>query len=106
MRDAIQRHLAAIVLAVGLLMGVGQPPAQAAAAAPAAMVQTVQYYGPGYYRGPPPGYYGRRFYGPGPGFYGPRPGFYGRGPGFYGRGPGFYGRGPYGRGPYGRRFYR
>ena len=79
----------AVCLAAGLM---GKPAAAAEPATPAALVQTVQYYGPGYYRGPPPGYYGRRFYG--------RP-YYGRG--YYGRGYG-YGRGFYGRGYYGRRF--
>jgi hypothetical protein len=96
MLDNFRRHMVAVVLAVGVILGFAPTPAEASEV-PAPLVQTIQYYygpGPGYYRGPPRGYYGRPYYGrPGYG-YGPRRGFYGPRRGFYGR-PG-----------YGRRFYR
>ena len=92
MLDNFRRRLVAAVLAVGVILGVTPSPVEASQS-PAPMMQTVQYYGPGpgYYRGPPRGYYGRPYYGRR--FYGPRPGFYGPGRGFYGRRH------------YGRRFY-
>lgn len=37
----------------------------------------------GWHAGPPPGGWGRGYYGPGRGYYGPRPGYYG-GPRYYG----------------------
>ena len=88
-----RRHTVAVVLAMGVTLGIASAPAKAREI-PAPLVQTVQYYGPGpgYYRGPPRGYYGRPYYGRR--FYGPRYGFYGPRRGFYGR--------PY----YGQRFYR
>lgn len=92
MLDNLRRHVAAVILAGGMILGIAS--VAKASEIPAPLVRTVQYYGsgPGYYRGPPRGYYarpyyGRRFYGPRYGFYGPRRGFYGR---------------PY----YGQRFYR
>ena len=84
MFDNVRLHIVAAVLTVGMFLGVAPAPAQASEV-PAPLVQTIQYYGPGpgYYRGPPRGYYGRayysrRFYRPRYGFYGPRRGFYGR----------------------------
>lgn len=95
MRTMLTRHLAATLLALGLLFTTVPARADSAAAAvrPAgSLVQMVQYY-------ERPGYYGRhRFHG--------RPHFYGR-PAFYGR-PRHYG-GPRFHGPrwshYGRHGY-
>jgi len=91
----LRRHLAAAILALGLLFMVGPAHVDPAAAAirPAdGLVETIQYYGR-------PDYYGRhRFYGR-PHYFG-RSGFYGR-PRYYER-PRFYRRQ---RGYYGRRGY-
>ena len=96
MRNALTRHLAALVLALGPLFM--SPPARAEPMATAVrsagnLVQAIQYYGP-------PHYYGRpRFYGRphrhyyGRGFYG-RPRYYGR-PRFHGPRYGYYGRRSY-----------
>lgn len=93
MRDNFRRLMVVAVLMFGVILG--GPPARAQVSQISApLVQTVQYYGPGpgYYRGPPRGYYGRPYYGRR--VYGARHGFYGPRRGFYGR--------PH----YGRRFYR
>lgn len=92
MRNALTRHLAALVLTLGLLFT--NTPARAEPTATAvrsvgSLVQVVQYYGrSGYYGRPrfygrPHHYYGRRFYGHPrsygrPRFHGPRYGYYGR----------------------------
>jgi len=88
----LKRHLAAAVLALGVLSmfgPAGVDPAAAAVRPADSLVQTIQYYGR-------PGYYGRhRFYGR-PHLYG-RSGFYGRHryyerPQFYRPERGYYGR--------------
>ena len=97
----LRRYQVAAVLALGVLLGVASTPAEAGQVA-APLMQTVQYYGsgPGYYRGPPRGYYGRPFYGPRGYGHGPRPGFYRPHRGFHGPRRGFYGRPHYGRRSY------
>jgi len=95
MLDYLRRHVVVAVLAIGMILTLAPATAEAGQS-PAPLLQTIQYYGPGpgYYRGPPRGYYGRPYYG--------RPGYgYGGRRGFYGPRRVFYGR-PH----YGRRFYR
>lgn len=83
----LKRTVLVALLVLGGMVGLTTSPARAAPAdRGAATVQTVQYYyGRGYYRGPPRGYYGRPY----------------AGRGYYGGGPRYYAR-PY----YGRRYYR
>ena len=82
MRNALTRHLAALVLALGLLftsMPARAEPMATAVRPAGNLVQAIQYYGR-------PGYYGRGFYG--------RPRYYGR-PRFHGPRYGYYGRRSY-----------